>query len=404
MPLLFERSFEKLQGEAMNELVNETNITRTTPGAKAKALLQIVNRKLNRSYQEFDINFLRGFLPYARGRFLDYLGDMLGVGRGGALKSEASASSRLVKFYVSTGTFGDINNNSDITIPTGTLISSRDNNGGIVYRVTAGVTLNRLLAEDYVSVEALQDGDTANVGADVLTFHNFTGYTEGVGLLVTNNGPLNTGRNLESDTNYRFRIANGVLSAERANETSIRLAVLSVPGVSSVTMRRFARGIGSFEVMVQTVIPNTPENVIEACQESIARTQGYGIDGLAVAPRLIGFTAQITVTWRNDVTGAEKEEVKSAIQENVADYINNLSIGESFILNELTERVMSTSEKILNIGTAAKPFDLLNIYRETKLRDNKLKEELIGDYHPLEDERLIIEPTVTTPVTILSAN
>ena len=104
------------------------------------------------------------------------------------------------------------------------------------------------------------------------------------------------------------------------------------------------------------------------------------------------------------MTGAEKEEVKSAIQENVADYTNNLSIGESFILNELTERVMSTSEKILNIGTAAKPFDLLNIYRETKLRDNKLKEELIGDYHPLEDERLIIEPTVTTPVTILSAN
>ena len=404
MPLLFEKGFGKLQGETMNELVQDTNITRTTPGAKAKSLLQIVNRKLNTTYQEFDVNFLKSFLPYAGGRFLDYLGDMLGVPRGGALRSEASSSSKLVKFYVSEGTFGDINGNSDITITAGTIISSRNGNGGIAYQVTAGVVLNRFLSEDFVSVQALQDGDSSNVGQDVLVHHNFTNYTANAGLLVTNSGPLNTGRKLETDTNYRFRIANGVLSAERANETSIRLAVLLVPGVSSIVMRRFARGIGSFETLIQTVVPNTPSNVIDACQEAIARTQAHGIDGIAVAPRLTGFSMQVKITWRNDITAAEKEDVKTAVQENIADYINNLAIGEVFILNELIERVMSTSEKILNIGTAAKPFDLLNIYRETKLRDNKLKEELIGDYYPLDDERLIIEPTVTTPITVLSAN
>jgi hypothetical protein len=404
MPLLYEKSYEKLQGETINQLVNETPISRTTPGAKAKAILQIVNRQLNKTYQEFDTNFLRSFLPYARGKFLDYLGDMLGTPRGGALRAEASQATRLVKFYVSTGTFGDINGNADITIPSGTVISSRENNGGVRYRVTVGTVLNRLLSEEYVPVQALQDGDGSNVGEGVLVHHVFTNYTDATGLLVTNTGPINTGRNVESDTNYRFRIANAVLSAERANETAIRLATLSVPGVSSVVMRRYARGIGSFEVLVQTVIPNTPNNVIEACQQAIARTQAYGVDGRAVAPRLIGFTAQITVTWRNDVTADEKSEVTSQIQSNVADYINNLDIGEAFILNELTERVMGTSEKILNIGTSSKPFDLLNIYRETKLRDNKLKEELLGDYYPLEDERVIIEPSVTTPVVVISAN
>lgn len=404
MPLLYEKSFEKLQGETINQLVNETPMSRTTPGAKAKTILQIVNRQLNKAYQEFDTNFLRTFLPYARGKFLDYLGDMLGTPRGGSLRAEASQATRLVKFYVSTGTFGDINGNADITIPSGTVISSRENNGGIRYRVTVGTVLNRLLSEEYVPVQALQDGDGSNVGEGVLVHHVFTNYTAASGLLVTNTGPINTGRNVESDTNYRFRIANAVLSAERANETAIRLATLSVPGVSSVVMRRYARGIGSFEVLIQTVIPNTPNNVIEACQQAIARTQAYGVDGRAVAPRLIGFTVQITVTWRNDVTADEKSEVTSQIQANVADYINNLDIGEAFILNELTERVMGTSEKILNIGTSSKPFDLLNIYRETKLRDNSLKEELLGDYYPLEDERVIIEPSVTTPVVVISAN
>jgi uncharacterized phage protein gp47/JayE len=389
----------------MNELINETNITRTSPGAKARTLLKIINKKLNQSYQEFDINFLRAFLPYAQGQFLDYLGDMLGVSRSNASKASASSNDLLVKFYVADGfVFGDINNNLDIFIPSGTLISTGPQNTGIVYRLTTGIYLDRTLSEQYVSVEAVRDGQNSNVGPGVLIHHEFTNYTAAEGLLVTNTGLIENGSKIENDTNYRFRIANQVLASEQANDTAVRLSLLSVPGVADIVLRPYARGIGSYDVVVKAIVPNTPDSVIEACQEALNRTQALGISGLALKPHLTGLSFQISVTWRADVTQQQRDETRVNIQQNLSEYVNNLPIGESFIFNEAIERVMGTSTRILNIGTAQKAFDYIYIYKETKLRDNKVRAELITDYAPSGDERLIIEPTVSIGILVLDKN
>lgn len=404
MPLLFERSFEKLQGESLNELISETNITRTSPGSKARSLLQVVNRKLNRSYQEFDINILRAYLPYAQGQFLDYFGDMLGLPRAPAQRANASIGDKLVRFYAETGTFGDLNNNEDIFIPSGTIISSGFNGTGVVYRVTAGIYLDRTLTEQYVSVEANRDGDGQNVGTNTLVFHTYTGYALGTGLLVTNDGLIDNGANIESDANYRFRLANQVLASEKANETAVRLALLSVPGVSNIIIRPYARGIGSYDALIQAVIPNTPTTLISACQAAIERVQAFGISGQAMAPRLTGLEFQISITWRADVSQTERDEIRTQIQSNLSDYVNNLAIGQAFIVNEAIERVMGTDTRILNMGTAQQAFDLISIYKETKLRDNTIKEELLGDYNPDEDERIIIEESVSPAITVLDKN
>lgn len=404
MPLLFEKSFSRLQGESLNELINSTNITRTSPGGKARNLLAVINRKLNRSYQEFDVNILRGFLPFADGQFLDYFGDMLGLPRAPARRANAASASRLVKFYVETGDFGDINNNADIVIPSGTLISTGPNNTGVVYRVSVGVVLDRTLSEQYVSIEANRDGEVSNVGPNNLVHHNFTNYTTGEGLFVTNTSLIDNGSDIEDDNNYRFRLANQVLASERANETAVRLAILSVPGVSDLVVRPYARGIGSYDVLVQAVIPNTPDTLISACQDAIERVQAYGISGRAVKPRLTGLTFQVSLTWRADVSKTERDEIRRRVQSNLSNYVNNLDIGELFIVNEAIERVMGTDSKILNMGTAQKPFDSINIYKETKLRDNRIKETLLNDYTPTPEERIIIEPSVEIPIIVIDVN
>lgn len=403
MALLFEKSFERLQGVTMNELVSGTNITRTTPGSKARSILQVVNRELSTAYQEFDVNMLRSFLPYAQGRFLDYLGDMLGVSRLGASRATVLSEEKLVRFYVESGTFGDLNSGSDIFIPSGTIISTLPGNEGIVFRTSVGNMLLATESEVYISAHSVRDGEGANLGPGRLRFHGFTAYTTGTGLKVSNSGPITNGTNVESDNNYRFRIANQTLASERANETAVRLSLISIPGVSDLVMRRYARGIGSFEVIIQTVVPNTPENVIDACQAAIARVQAQGVFGRAVRPRLTGMTFQVTVTWRQDATADDKTRISEGIKTAISDYVNNIAIGEEFIYNELIERIMSVSDKILNIGTARKAIDLIHVYRESKLRDNKLKEELIDDYKTAPDERVIIEPTSDKPILIINA-
>lgn len=388
----------------MSELTSSTNITNVSPGSTARTIVSAVNRKLNKSYQDFDINFLRSFMPFAQGRFLDYLGDMLGCPRLGATTATASVDSQQVKFYVASGTFGDLNDGNDIFVPAGTLISTLSNNDGIVYRLPIGVFLTASNSEQFIPVVAVQDGSGSNLGPNSLRFTTFNSYTSTTGLLVTNIGVINTGRDIETDNNYRFRISNQVLAAEAANETAVRLSLLVIPGVSNVVHRPFARGIGTFDYLIQTVVPNTPDPIISSCQSAINLVQAEGVDGRAVKPRLTGMSFQISVTWRNDATDTDRTQIKLAIGKAVQDYINNLAIGEDFIRNELVQRVMDVDNKIKNIGTAQQPIDSVSIFRQSKLRDNSLKEELLGDYTPDGDERLIVEPSLSTPVIVLDKN
>lgn len=404
MPLVFEKTFEKLQSETMGELTSSTNITRVTPGSKARTLAQIFNRKLNKAYQDFDINFLRTFLPFAQGRFLDYIGDAVNVPRLGANRSRASSEAQLQKVYVEEGTFGDLNNGNDIFLPVGLIISTLPQNEGITYRLTEGVVLPAAGTELFIPVEATRDGLVSNVGPDTLKFTTFNNYAANTGLLFNNVGIINTGREVESDTNYRFRISNQALSAEAANQTAVRLALLVIPGVADLVAVPYARGIGTFDYIIQTVVPNTPQPVIEACQQAIARVQGFGISGRAVRPRLTGMSFTISITWRNDATATDRENIKKAIPTAIQNYVNNLKIGEEFIYNELIQVVMDVDNKIKNIGTAAQAIDQIFIYRESKLRDNSLKEELIGDYAPSSDERLIIEESLDTPIILVDKN
>lgn len=404
MPLVIEKSFDQLMGDSLEELVSTTNITRTTPGSKARSLLQVVNRKLNKSYQEFDINFLRTFLPFAQGRFLDYIGDMLGTTRLGSARAIVSSLEENFKFSVASGTFGDLNSGSNILVPAGTQISSLPGNEGIVYRILSGFYLPSTDTEFFFSAEAVRDGSASNAGSGTLVNTTFTGYTLGTGLLVTNLGPINSGTDIESDNNFRFRLANQVLAAEGGNETSVRLAILSVPGVQDVISLKYARGIGTFDFVIQTIIPNTPDSVINSCQLAIERSQSYGIRGKAVAPTLTGMSFQISITWRSDTKTTERTEIKRGISNAIQDYINNLDIAEEFIYNELIQRILDVSDKIKNVGTAQQAIDQIFIYRNTKVNDSSVKEEIQDDYAPDTDERLIIEDSLETPVTILDKN
>lgn len=404
MPLVFEKTFDQLQSEFISELTSNTSITRVTPGSKARTLSEIFNKKLNKSYQEFDINFLRSFLPFAQGRFLDYLGDMLNLPRLGSLRSVAPASSELVRIYVKTGTFGDLNSGNDIFIPIGTSVSTLPFGEGISYSLTEGVVLQSDLSETFISLKASRDGTGSNLGPGQLAFLDFSGYTATTGLLVKNDGVLTTGRNVEDDSNYRFRITNQVLASEAANETAVRLSLLVIPGVSDIVSIPYARGIGTFDYLIQTVVPNTPSSVINACQQAIERVQAFGCSGKALAPRLTGMTFSLSITWRPDATVDDREAIKRNIAISIQDYVNNLLIGEEFIVNELIQRIMDVSEKIKNVGTAQQAIDEIYVWRQSKLRDNKVKEQLLDDYDSSEDERLIVEPSVETPIIIVDKN
>ena len=365
-------------------------------------MAEAVSNKMGQMYRKFDLNIAQSFLSSAEGKYLEFIGDMMGVKKLGQQTAEVTSSERSIRFYVDTGTFGDINGGNSITITSGTIISTGEAASGIRYTVPYNVILSSSLSEVYVAVRAIKAGSVSNVGARQLKYHNFTNYSDSANdsLKVINNSEIIKGEDGETDTNYRFRISQQVVAAESANQTAIRLAVLTTPGVADVVIIPWFRGIGTFDILIKSVTPVLPIGLISAVGESVSKQTAQGCVYRVRGPVEIGFSLTGTLKLKKRLSAQEETNIINAVTANVSDYINSLDIDEDLIINEMVERVMSTSDQIKNIGAANKPFDNMYIYRPTKLEDNKVRNTLIGDYNPQEDERVIVETQYagTTPI------
>ena len=128
MVIFYENKYSELMSNAIQELRSTTDITQLTPGAKARALLEIVNRELGAAYRQFSSDFIKGYIKDAGGQDLDLLGELMGVTRSEATRNDVTAENEIQKFYVKIGTFGAINliNGvpTSLTISAGTVIQS----------------------------------------------------------------------------------------------------------------------------------------------------------------------------------------------------------------------------------------------------------------------------------------
>ncbi len=405
MPI-FARDFNNLLADSLAELTDSTSLTRTSPGSKIRTILSTVNRRLSEGYQDFDINFARAFLSGADGKWLDLIGELLGIPRLGVSVAQTTDTAQIVKFYVDSGNFGDINNGSDINLPANTILSTLDNQQGTLYKILQAATLVSSQSELFISVVAITPGESSNIGANSLTFHSFTNYTDSANktLKVNNIANIFNGSDVESDTNYKFRISRSALSSEAANQTSIILAALSVPGVANVILQNRAEGIGTYRIIIKSITPSVSTNLIDNVNAALSRVTAEGVRGLVSRPLETGMTFLLTLTYKNGIGDDEKDAIDVQVRNSITDYVDNLDIGEPFILNQLVDRVLSVSSSIKDIGEPNKPIDDMFVYRETRLNDNKIRQELLANYTPQGNERIIIEPSISTPITIIRAN
>jgi uncharacterized phage protein gp47/JayE len=326
---------------------------------------------------------------------------LLGVTRAPAESALVSSDLQIVKFYVDSGTFGDINNSADMLIPGGTVISTDTNSTGILYRVRDDTTAFASDDTVWVSAEAIIPGTDSNVGTGSLVQHDFTGYTDTANntLLVTNVHPVASGKDIESDANYRYRIVNAALTAEAANETAIRLAALTTAGVSDVVIVRNYRGVGTFGVIVRSVTPTVSEALLDGVTARVLEVQGLGSRAFVRKAKETGLSFTITVHYSSVLTDDDFELIELALEDEITDYVNSLDLAEEFSVDQLVSRLFEVDSNIANFGETGKPLDEVFVYKDTRLEDNKLREKLLGDYTPTFDEHVIIEPSITTPFT-----
>lgn len=405
---LIRKNYSDIIDSALRQLTQETNITQLSPGAKARALLEIVSRQISEQYQIFDINLANAFLSTARGEFLNYIGEIVGLERLQPVTAGTVSESQNVIFYTFAATFGAINGGSDIVVPKGTRLwtspSTSDADDSVYFYVTEDVTLSSAANLQSIPVNASQQGDISNIGQDTLVNHDFEDYTDYQNgtLLVRNRASITSGRGLESDEDFRYRISKQVTASEMGNETAIRLAALSVPGVADVSMVPYVRGLGTFAVYVKSLDARVSDELVDAVQQTIDEVQSFGNRGYALKPKEIGIEMVLSLTYRESITSRDRAAINRSVVGAVYDYINNLDIGEDFIINEVVQRVMQVDDRIKNVGAANKPIDELRMWKTSRTRDNRVRYTLQDDYTTAFDEKVLIEYSLTTPVTVIN--
>lgn len=403
MPL-FAKSYQDLMTDSILDLGNNTNITRLSAGGIARGLLEAVNKRLSEAYTTFDLGLARSFVSSAPGEYLELLGILLGVTKEIATSASTLSDEQSAKFYVATGTFGDINSGNDILIPQGTILGTDFGATGLTYRTIEQVSLPKASNLVWISIEASSPGEGAHVGSNTLVYHNCTNYTSYLTapLLCTNVYPIANGKNFESDANFRYRLVNRVTEAEAANYTAIRLAVLSTPGVADAIITPRYRGIGTVGVILKSTLPTVSSTLIDEVTANVRQVQAYGDLVFVRKPLETGLSMALNIYYSTRLPADQTASIESSLESYIRDAINSLDIGSPFYVNSFISGLFSVDSNISNVGEVGLPIKELYMYKETILQDNKVRQRLIADYTPATDERVIIEPSLATPITFTS--
>ena len=245
---------------------------------------------------------------------------------------------------------------------------SRDTNTIIIYR---GLRLDRPGSfSSYTTTEdvVLQGGTTMagapviasglgasyNVPAGALTVHNLAEAQPALEsiakyLVCNNRMPISSGSNIQTDDNYRYLLSKQVQAQAAGNEIAIRLAALSVPGVGDIMLKRWTMGVGTFSVYVIGTSPTVSQGVLNAVYEAVRSVTAYPEKFTVSGPEYVGVKLNFALTVPASVTDAEKASLNQRCQAAIIDYVNNLPLGGTLIVNEIIQRIMDISESIIDV-------------------------------------------------------
>jgi uncharacterized phage protein gp47/JayE len=397
--------------DALQRLNEYTNLTFLSPGSKARLLVEVLGEEIGREAEEFDRNTGAALIRGASGVLLDYIGEIYGLPRLQEEKAEVFSQEENFSFYTLEPNFGELNNGDDIIIGVGAVSLFNTNTVSpeqVVYKNTEEIVLSKNENRVFFGAEAAGAGENSNIGAASLVFHDFSNYTDSLSntLLTSNSQSIVYGRDQESDENYRYRIQKEKISAEAGNETAIRLNILLVPGVSNIVRIPYSRGIGTTDWLIKSTSTLVSGQLVDTVQQSIDQKQSSGTSNIAKSPNIIGLEVKFPITYKTSLEDSDKEKIKAEVRKNVSDYVNNLEIGESLIVDQVVKVVLNSSDEIESMGdpNSSENFSSIFIYKRSGLSTSVIRKSLTSDYRTKQYERVILEPGVQTPIVIRDNN
>jgi uncharacterized phage protein gp47/JayE len=400
----FPKTKQELVQQGLQDLLANTNITQLSPGGKARFFIEVTSKEQAKQHALFDQNLLQSYIQYAKDRFLDFFGDMFGLPRLEATHAESTDNNFM--FYVQSGTFGDINNGASFTIPAGQTITTTSFQGNIItpgltsqpvitYSTTEEAICNADSSFVYVSIRANVEGKNSSIPKNVLTTHSFTNYSLSSSNLLkcTNRFAIDNGDEREADGAYRYRLLQVFRAKEKAIKAAIRLAALSVPGVSDVKIVNGEQGPGTYSLYILSMTPTVSQELIQNITASCAVVSAEGVRPYILAPKNIGFEFVASVNWNPKTSTEQRAKEYGYMREALENFFNGTEIGDSIDLVDVISELLNSAPSALSIGKAVpNKFEEVYVYRSSPDGTGSTRSKLLTEtVSLLYNERAILE-------------
>lgn len=398
----------KTKGELMEEarsyLQSNTKLTNFSPGSVVRSILEVMTSQLAEQYDIMNANLLQTYVSSAVGNALDNIGSIFGMTRRTAARAEESSRTNF-RFYIDTSTgftgaqlaslqYAENQaaqipsvyvTSTAFTIPKGTIVRS----GNLEFSTTENAVFSGTDTSVGIPIIAAGFGADYNVPGYSIRdyilgsreFSLIKGY-----LKCENRQAIVSGSFVEADSSFRRRIMSAHLASQKANLTAVRLAALSVPGVSDVIIQEYSAGIGTFSVFVIADNPIPSDGLISSVEQAINFDKALGVRALVARPRYRGFEGRFKIDFQPNTSAAEKTTLQEQARITIELYINNLGVGGTFIANRLLERILSLSSKIRDVSVITFGSGEFNpdTYKNTKFRPLFfMNQTLLADEQPV---------------------
>ena len=328
--------------------------TNLNPGTPEHALWNIMTDNIYELYSKLNEAY-KDSLPFtSTGEFLDQWANFLGNPRTQTTYTQ-DLSLTNVYFYIPDGVNRLDVSTSDITIPQGTRISV--NGVSKVFLTTKEVimTASPEMKQVFVPVRALEQGGFSNVNAEELNTHNLdtvpqVGSVIAQYINVSNKMPIQTGQFSQTDTELKESLQDVFGKKIGSNVTSIRDAIMDLPGVSNVAINSGSKGTGTFTAFIDSTAPVVSTSLLSQVQSLINQLQALGTRGFVKSPKYKAIQLKFEVVFKSeleDSNSALLTKLQDETREFIMNTINNLPRGASLTPSDLN-RVILDSDLITN--------------------------------------------------------
>lgn len=339
--------------ESVRRLRANSNIQYFDEGSVAGSIISSTNDVVANQVAEANYEVNNFQIDKATGDALDNIGEHLSIKRRSGKQSSGFISIDINQDY-SMNVSQLLNlilqktgqNLDSIIIPANTIFTNEDKSKRYALLSDYIITDNIGNEQEIVSITSTSDENVQANELNTIENPNEVLLVIEEYLRIYNKNIISNGEDLESDSNYQYRLNQYAQLDQAANITAITNKALSVSGVSDIRVIPYKNGCGKVKLVVISENPITTNGLLASVKNSVLDILSASEDIVVESPKYVGIYLKVFLTTTEDATDDEINSAISGIKNEINSYINSLQLGQSLNINEINK--IFTDYNIIN--------------------------------------------------------